>query len=385
MEQKKRNPSARILIIEDDLATALIMEDSLREDRHKVFTADTGKLALEKVHSWKPQIIICDLNLPDISGIEILKKIRSLKEFPFIPSIIATTDTTPETIVNCLHYSEEYLIKPVEPNELRARVRSMFRLKLLNDKIERLNESLEKRIGKKTSELIRTNSKLKKEVNKRRKSEMEVRMLSDVLKSVQESERSRFARDIHDAIGTSLLTLKLMIQSDSVNRTQENDDVSESVRLIDLITESVRNVAHSLYPASLKKIGLSKSVREWIAGLNDTHRDLKIRFESEWDEKSIPDNWNIEVYRILQEAVTNAIKHSFAKKISVELGPVSKSNALLKVTDNGRGFSSEKGHGIGLLIMKERSLLIGCSLKINSKISKGTEVTLECKKKPEKY
>lgn len=380
-KQNERTSSARILIIEDDRTTSLILSEILKLDKHTVKTASTGRSALERLASFKPDVILSDLNLPDEDGLSLLRQIRTARNRPFTPVIVVSARDDTAALVEGLEYAEDYLIKPVDPVELRARVRSMVRLKSMHNSIEELNRSLESRVRERTEELSQSNKKLQQEAKLRTKSETEVRRLSRMISDLQETERARFAREIHDALGTSLLTLKLMIQTNfhKLDRSgRQKDLLKEMIHLVDETTRSARELAHSLSPAILTRIGFPAAVKELVENLRAANPQIRFRCETGQDFPRMSESWNREVYRLIQEALTNALKHSGADEITVYL---SVKNGLSKagVRDNGKGIGKQKKSGIGLLVMRERAASVGWYLSIKSNKGKGTEVSIERK------
>ena len=220
-------------------------------------------------------------------------------------------------------------------------------------------------------------------------------MLSRKIIEIQEDERNRIASEIHDVLGQSLIALKFMVD-DVVYRlgsgeSAAREKLGEINEYINQAVEQARNISHNLSPIALKKIGLSHAIRELVnsfqAGTN-----YKVKLDLEAMDAFFRSRWEINIYRIIQESLTNIFKHAGATEIEIQARQIGNS-LLLKVKDNGVGYDrddtslvpvdgegSEENQadgGIGQLIMQERAALLGGNLKILSKKNQGTEIILE--------
>ncbi|MEQ9366450.1 MAG: PAS domain-containing sensor histidine kinase, partial [Leptospirales bacterium] len=236
------------------------------------------------------------------------------------------------------------------------------------------------------------------DITDKRRSENDLSVLSRKIIEIQEDERNRIASEIHDVLGQSLIALKFMVD-DVVYRLGEKDvaardKLGEINEYINTAVQQARNISHNLSPIALKKIGLSHAIRELVnsfqAGTN-----YKIKLDLEAMDVFFRSRWEINIYRIIQESLTNIFKHAGATEIEIQARQIGNA-LLLKVKDNGVGYDREeveaaleinKGdggdadeadeRGIGQLIMQERAALLGGHLKILSKKNQGTEIILE--------
>lgn len=205
--------------------------------------------------------------------------------------------------------------------------------------------------------------------------DIEQKIRSYAMINGQEKERKRVAAEIHDGIGQMLTSLRMQLE-----QTGEHTLLNEL--LLRIITETKR-ICADLLPSVLDDFGLRPAIEELILLCRQTVRD--VTFTLEESLQAVPREVEIGVYRILQEALNNAIKHSKATEIEVHID----SNAHflnLMVTDNGKGFyfdgqqffSKELVKKVnGLRNMKERAELLGGALNINSQPGKGTIIQLE--------
>src|SRR3990170_3129986 len=135
----------RILVVDDNRDNVEIIATRLRFRGYEIDEASDGMAALALVHSNPPDLILLDVMLPDIDGYEISRRIKGDDKLPFIPIILVTArDTTQDKVAGLDAGADDYLTKPIDFPELEARVRSMLRIKKLQDEIERQNRELER-------------------------------------------------------------------------------------------------------------------------------------------------------------------------------------------------------------------------------------------------
>ena len=224
----------------------------------------------------------------------------------------------------------------------------------------------------------------RKTENRLRESEKECRLLSRQVIEAQENERKRFARDIHDGIGQSLAAIKYRIEGYSRFPKEEEpskaQELNSIVRMIQESMEEVRRIQNDLRPAYLDELGIIASLTGFCEGFRETYSGIQIKAGTELSESDIPEYLKAPVFRIFQEAMNNAAKHSQAGQISVSLLKT-EYGLELTVEDNGIGFLTDHGtsgnshgRGLGLYSMGERAELSGGTLEIQSAPGKGTAI-----------
>lgn len=210
-----------------------------------------------------------------------------------------------------------------------------------------------------------------RDVTDRKQLEREILEISD-------REQNRIGRDLHDGLGQQLTALELFTAG---LKDEIHSQAPELIRPLEKIGEQLREairqtrgLATGLSPVSIHRDGLATALRR-LATTTRAMTGASCEFFGDSHIEPPEAGAATHLYRIAQEAVTNALKHGRAKKVHINL---TNSNGLeLKVTDNGRGFSvaSPKGSGMGLRAMKYRADLIGATLNIHSSPKKGTEVS----------
>lgn len=134
---------ARILVVDDNIDNAEIIATRLRYRGYSIIEAGTGQAALDSVHEHVPDLVLLDIMLPDIDGFEVSRRIKGDTDLPFIPIILVTArDSTEDKVKGFEAGADDYLTKPINFSELEARVRSMLRIKKLQDELEEKNREL---------------------------------------------------------------------------------------------------------------------------------------------------------------------------------------------------------------------------------------------------
>jgi signal transduction histidine kinase len=208
-----------------------------------------------------------------------------------------------------------------------------------------------------------------------------LRDLGRRLLKAQEEERSRIALELHDDVSQQAVALALDLQriTDAPPPTAQKI-VRDAQTRVKTLLKSVHDLSHRLHPANLRLVGL-------LAALGQLQRDLSspgivITVSSENVEAILPDDVALCLFRIAQEAMQNAIKHSGARNIRVQLKS-DRDAIALTVIDDGAGFDVDvaAGKGLGLLSMHERAESVGGTLRVVSRKGAGTrlQVTVPCR------
>jgi signal transduction histidine kinase len=233
-------------------------------------------------------------------------------------------------------------------------------------------------VEERTAEIVRASEQL-------RRSEEELRLLSSQLLTAQENERGRIARELHDGLGQSLSAIKFKLEEvhSAVGKGIGEADVKSLGPIISLIqnaVEEVRRITMDLRPSTLDDLGILATITWFSREFQKIYSAIKVEREIKIDENDVPESLKIIIFRVLQEALNNAAKHSEANLVHLRLGKT-EGSIELAVEDNGKGFeveaalatpSSERGFGLGS--MRERTELSGGSFVIDSVKGKGTTV-----------
>lgn len=218
-----------------------------------------------------------------------------------------------------------------------------------------------------------------------RHSEEELRQLSGQLMSIQETERKRIAADLHDGIGQSLSVIKLSIEEAARNlangATREAVDALQQLapRVKDAIVE-IRRISMDLRPSTLDDLGILPTLSWFFREFEAACRGISVERQITAVESDIPTPLKVVIFRILQEAVSNIVKHAGATRI--RFGLEKDNDALIfRVEDNGHGFDTVAFHeapadGLGLRSMQERARLSGGNYQLKSVPKRGTSIRI---------
>jgi two-component system, NarL family, sensor kinase len=203
------------------------------------------------------------------------------------------------------------------------------------------------------------------------------------LQNLQDEERRRLARELHDSVGQTLAALSMNIaviqaqshQLDSVGARA----VSENAQLVDQVSREIRTISHLLHPPLLDVAGLTSALR-WYADGFAERSNIKVDVEIANDFGRLPDEFEIAIFRIVQECLTNIHRHSGSGTAAIRVQQEG-DTVFVKVQDSGKGIPLEKQHelieagrgGVGFAGMRERLRRLGGTLEIQSNES-GTTV-----------
>ncbi len=188
----------------------------------------------------------------------------------------------------------------------------------------------------------------------------------------QDEERARLARDLHDGLGQVLMALQLSLKS----KAQDRDDLAPDLRSIGLAISLVRQMSHQLHPAELE-VGRVSTVAQ--QSLSTIAASPRIRVDIEGQEPPLSLEQKTHLYRITQEAVTNAVKHGRPSNVRV-LFRWSPDALELTVTDDGRGMDTGTDGGVGLRNLRDRALLLHGTTAWKHRHDGGTEFRLSIAK-----
>jgi PAS domain S-box-containing protein len=216
-----------------------------------------------------------------------------------------------------------------------------------------------------------------------KESEQELRRLTSQLLSIQEQERRRVARELHDELGQALTVLKINLVAIEDNLAPDQQHLKANcehmLSYIDTVIENVRRLSWDLSPSSLEDLGLSAALGYLVDEICRNHNMQSAVVMDEIDHLFAPEI-QINIYRIFQESLTNVVKHARAGRVTVNVtrgdGEVS-----FMIRDNGRGFNVKQvmdgkvaKRSLGLTAMNERALMARGSLQISSRRGQGTTV-----------
>jgi PAS domain S-box-containing protein len=271
--------------------------------------------------------------------------------------------------------------------DISARKRTEQQGRMHQEELQLLNEALDRRVQVRTQELASVNESLVAEVAERMQTEASLECSRQALQKlafqllrVQEEERRRISRDLHDDINQRLALLAMDIEAVERQLSLSPGHVGRAVRTIQdrvvELSDVVRHLAYQLHPSILDDLGLPIALQRLVDDFT-----ARSHIQGSFGHKNIPAVVPQEIatclYRVAQESLNNVARHAAASRVDVELTR-SRVGLTVTITDNGVGFDSEQPrygpHGLGLLGMKERVALVHGNLQVVSAVGKGTKV-----------
>jgi PAS domain S-box-containing protein len=198
------------------------------------------------------------------------------------------------------------------------------------------------------------------------------------LVTAQESERSRIARELHDDLGqqVALLASKLdlIAHSRELSRNRLQATLADARKTLQHLATSIHNLSHELHPATIQLLGLGSALETFCRNVS-VQSGVAITFDGQRIPPDVTEDGALCIFRVTQEALQNAVKHSASRRIDVTVA-ATRDELTLQVVDDGAGFDplASQSAGLGLLTMRERVELVGGRLRIETSHGRGTMI-----------
>ena len=272
-------------------------------------------------------------------------------------------------------YSELSRVNNELINAQREVVQRNVRLERAEEALRKAHGDLEQQVRERTKELENTLSAFREEVSFHQKTEQKLRELSLSVLRIQDQERRRVARDLHDSVGQTLTALKIslsMLENAVARNPQTADFFVDLNGLADQALQEIRATSFLLHPPLLDEVGFAAAASWYVDGFNK-RSPIQVRLELPKGDR-LPASVEIVLFRVLQESLTNITKHAGSATVDVLL-QVDQDAILLSVRDYGKGISAERlakmngsgsDVGVGIAGMRERLKELGGRLEIES-------------------
>lgn len=371
-----------ILSVDDNDAIRYSFTRYLLEGGYQVIEARTGAEALAMARN-QPALITLDINLPDMDGYEICRRLKDdpvTRDIPILHISASHVEAT-DRVRGLEGGADAYLAEPVNRFELLATVNALLRMRqaqrearrkaaeaeVAQKELQEANETLETRVRQRTAELER----------ERR----DVHDLSSQLLQAQDEERRRVSRELHDSTGQLLVALTLNLARLKSKQVCPNSETSalidDTTSIVDEMSRQLRTMSYLLHPPMLDEAGLLSAVKWYVEGFS-ARSSVEVTMDYS-DLGRLPAQLDITLFRLIQESLTNIHRHSGSKTALIRLNR-NESSVTLEVIDHGKGFSAPKAAGnastrcgVGIPGMKERVRRFGGTLDISSS-SDGTAI-----------
>ena len=366
---------AVILLADDEQGLLTILGAGLKQAGHEVIEATDADEAIRCVERYSLDVALLDIMLGTGSGLDVARHIRDWR--PDVRVILMTGEpnfASAQKSVSLRIF--DYLVKPFElpvvleviRQAVAAKARDREHVVLLKER-ESIHEDLERRVRMRTAEL--------------KQSTVNLHALTARLQDVREEERKALARELHDVFGQKLTALQIDLswldrklrpaQPGLVAELQ--DKIVAMMPLVEQLTEMTQSICASLRPGLLDELGLLAAI-EWQVEECERRTGLKCALSMPSEDLVLERDDALALFRILQEALTNVIRHAQATQVIIRLQIIAGELELV-VQDNGRGFAPEAcpvSKALGLLSMRERVIGFQGTVNIQSKPGQGTAV-----------
>jgi signal transduction histidine kinase len=345
-ECRASDEKVNILMVDDEPGKLLTYEAILAQLGENLIKAHSAPEALEHLLKTDIAIVLMDVKMPELDGFELAKMIREHPRYQDIAIIFISGAlvTDLDLLKGYERGAVDYISVPVIPELLRAKVKVF-------------------------AELYRKSRQLE--------------MLTAEIVVLQDEERRRLARELHDGIG-QMLAATLMNVSIVQSQSHKLDArgaraVSENAQLLQQVSTEIRTMSHLLHPPLLEDAGLASALR-WYTDEFSERSKIKVDLEIPSDLERLPNNTEVAIFRIVQECLANIHRHSGSKSAAIRMTR-DNGSLVVQVTDHDKGIAPEKlpslasgRTGVGIGGMRERLKQMGGTLDIRSS-EDGTVVT----------
>ncbi len=333
-----------ILIVDDDEGLRILMADAFRHEGCEVATVDSGGAALAWLETRTPALMLLDLKMKDLGGPALIERLK--QENSLVPFVVVTGQGDENVAVEVMKQGAlDYVMKDTG---------LLDRLPI---------------VVKRALDVLERNRALAE-------ADTERGLLQKEIVEISEREQQRIGQDLHDGLGQQLTAIEMLcagLKSDVGSQPVLKKQVELIAKSIREAITFVRRVSRGLAPENDEPRALEVSLTA-LAELSNSLGSTRCYFEC--PEPVVIDDGvkAVSLYRIAQEAVNNALKHSGAGEIVVSLTQTVEA-VKLRISDNGGGFDHRSGSGMGQQVMKHRAASIGAELKVDSKAGHGVSVT----------
>jgi signal transduction histidine kinase len=330
-----------ILMVDDQLGKLLSYEAILRDLGGNLLKAESGSKALECLLKTDIAVILMDVNMPEQDGFELADMIRQHPRFRDIAIIFISGvhRTDADRLKGYELGAVDYISVPIIPQLLRAKVKLFVELHRKNRQLEALNR--------------------------------ELRDLSGSMIMLQDDERRRVARELHDGLGQDLIAAQMGIEAvlRASQLAQAKERATEVRELISGVIKQVRNVSYLLHPPLLDEVGLQSALCSYVEGLTKRSGIQTFIEVQPSDFPRFAPDLEIAIFRIVQEALTNVFRHSGAQNARVTLR-ADATQVIVQVRDDGHGIPEHVAKfqpgciGVGFGGMRQRIKEFGGELSL---------------------
>ena len=360
------------ILLADDNADMRGYVRRLLGNYYDVQAVPNGEEAIAAARQQPPDLVLTDVMMPGIDGFGLLRELRATESTSSIPVILLSARAGEDARIEGIQAgADDYIVKPFTARELLARVAAHLALSRLRrhaaENERALRAELEKHVQQRTAELQAANRELSE--------------LSSRLQQMQDQERRRLARELHDSAGQLLTAISMNIALVKAEAPALSSHAAKRIDEINVLTDQlsaeIRTISHLLHPPLLDEVGLSSALRWYIEGFAERSK-IKTTLDLPENLGRFPADIEIAIFRAVQESLTNIHRHSESPSCHVKV--VQGENRLsVEISDEGKGIPKDmlsvksSGSGVGLRGLRERMGQLAGTFEVQSS-EKGTTV-----------
>ncbi len=357
-----------ILVVDDNETYLLYLEIILYDLQANIIKADSGMKALELTKDIDLTLAILDVHMPEINGFELallLNSQRTENKFPII-FLTAASETSDQVLMGYEAGAVDFIIKSLNKNILISKI-NVF-LELFWQK---------QRVIEKTENLIESESKLL-EVKK------QLEQVNHHLINAIEEERTNISYKVHDELGQSMTALKMdlnWVRQNLDERAPLERKLDKMIEMANEVIQKVQRISLEMHPGILDDLGLVAAIEWYCKDFEErTHITCDLILEEVTEDTS---SENLSLFRILQEAMTNVMRHAQATTVCIELINM-RNEIIMMISDNGIGIQSRNwtsANSFGIMSMRQRAQQCGGTIDFSNIPGNGLVIEVRIPKK----
>ena len=358
LSEKNEQNDVLILIVDDDKQMRYVLYHMVKNAGYDCLVASNGTDALEFLKNNPVDLVITDIIMPDIDGIEILEEVKKNYDTNVILVTAYTRDYPTYELIE--KGADDFIQKPITGSELILRVKRVLKTRQLINEQKRTEKALREAQDRFRAVVARADE-----------------MGEDLSKNV--------AMELHDRIGQNLtaLNINLNVLKNSMSGSNMGKNLKlfdDSLDLIKETAEHTRDIMAKLRPAGLDDYGLEGAINWYVKRFSD-RSGIKVQVDTEGYKNRLPIHAELLLFRVVRETFTNIAKHAQATKVRISVREAG-DRVSMEIVDNGKGFDlnalkiPKDFGGWGLVTIRERMRLRKGKFEIDSAPGKGTRITV---------
>jgi len=427
---KRNGMKATVMVVDDTPANLDLLDRMLRAAGHRVLAFPRGRLALEAAAETPPDLIVLDVLMPDMDGFEVCRRLKANPRLASVPVLfISALGDTSDKLRAFACGGADYITKPFQEEEVLARAGAHLEIAALQRRLREQNENLERLVAERTRELVEERARALRSFAERirgarwgeerslgldgpatsavpefgalseaieelaektyTREELRARYVGAMIRA-EEKGRKRFARELHDGpLQSAAAAIRRVQMAREAMDEHPSDELRELLDTAEEIMKSagdeLRGFCEELSPSWIR-LGLVSAMDENAATLSRAHGDANVEATTDETLDSLPEEHVLALVRIMQEAVSNSVRHGGARSIRIRVRNEG-SAVRFSIRDDGKGFDAGEHPGTeyerlrtsghrGLANISERVRLLRGTIRLESSPGEGCRIDI---------